>query len=87
MTELENKLIQLGYETLGYYHSKDVHYKTNSFTLVIVTDSCNQSIERYYLYPSDKMLSISSKDDLKLFKNGLQQAFNQLQSDLEVLKQ
>lgn len=87
MLRLEEKLIKLKYESLGCYYSKDISYKAYKFTLVIAINTDEQSIRNYYLYINDRLFSISSKDDLKSFEYELQQAFNQLQNDLEVLKE
>lgn len=86
MTKLEEKLIELKYEPLGCYYSKDISYETYKFTLVIAINADEQSIRNHYLYINDRLWSISSKDDLKLFEYELQQAFNQLQNDLEMLQ-
>ena len=87
MTKLEQKLIELKYEPLGYYYSKNISYETYKFTLVIAINADEQSIRNHYLYINDRLWSISSKADLKSFEYELHQAFYQLQKDLEVLKE
>ena len=73
MTKLEEKLIQLGYKEMALCWRKD----TSENISIILTKSLPLT-ENYIL--NSKI--IKSQQDINL----IQQAFNQLQKDLEVLK-
>ena len=84
MTKLEEKLIQLGYEK----HPKEVCVwfkkvviEYTSVILNIVTTS--DKIVNSFLTPPNEYVYLETQQDI----DNLQQAFNQLQLDLEVLKE
>ena len=79
MTKLEEKLIQLGYEQIDILKNHYVKRFCVGILIHITFDTNNKCIgwvKELPLY----MFDIQSKLD------NLQQAFNQLQNDLEVLK-
>lgn len=77
MTKLEDKLIELGYEKNRYDYRKDLIINDYFFTLII--DLVNNKVFGCI----GEISSIIYQCQL----DGLQQAFNQLQKDLEVLKE
>lgn len=78
MTKLEQKLIELGYELNGEYNYYNVYRKRISsndlFVEVYHNLSLDYCIDVGYVY---------SQQDI----NDLQQAFNVMQKDLEILKE
>lgn len=84
MTKLEEKLTDLGYE---YYAFDECYRKkfTNHIYLIIdvIDDEINELCSGIKLI---KDLDIWDKNLLNLVIEAEQQAFNQLQNDLEVLK-
>ena len=83
MTKLEEKLIELGYEYEGYDYSKILKIKLQnldyhlSFTLRIKV--MDNAVIDYYGHS----LSRCFKEDIS---NAYKQAFNEMQKDLEVLR-
>ena len=86
MSRLEEKLQELGYEAKGSHYVKHEYNKNYDYNLVIVVNISDFSISNYYLYPNDR-LYITSKDNLEEIKKELQQAFNEMQKDLAILKE
>jgi hypothetical protein len=85
MTKLEQKLIELGYR--NYYDNftrQTTYYKNNEYLeirIVVNWNAYGNKIVRSGVEYWTKMFSTQQDID------NLQQAFKQLQSDLEVLKQ
>lgn len=80
MTKLEEKLIQLGYRRglkLVTYFYKKIDCDSNSITITFIFDYKFSRIINYYVEAF-----IKTEQGLEYS----QQAFNQLQKDLEVLK-
>lgn len=75
MTKLEEKLIELGYKQEEYLHF--IYFKyINDFYVFINSRNLNKyGVERF-------MKTYSKQKDI----DNLQQAFNELQRDLEILK-
>ena len=73
MTKLEEKLIQLGYRQAP--HTNRFIKVMNDIIFTIVTNYSDKIIEKY------AVVCVESQQDI----DNLQQAFNQLQKDLEVL--
>ena len=75
MTKLEQKLIELGYEKGKIAYQK----------------SLKGNIEIYiYVFPNELVGGVEQHDHYVMYQsqiNNLQQAFNQLKKDLEVLKE
>lgn len=83
MTKLEQKLIQLGYKDVyfGNWHKVTKHKFVKKIVVLnneINTDKCGV----YWIKKSSNRLYTTQQDI-----DNLQQAFNQLQQDLEVLKE
>ena len=72
MTKLEEKLIELGYET------KNIVYKYWHKGLIVI-ETFYERIEAWYILTP---ILIRTQEDIEKY----QQAFNQLQKDLEVLE-
>ena len=80
MTELEKKLIELGYEQFPYiktYFEKEFHCALHK---VIFLNDQFTKVESHKISPYGAFRTQQDIDDL-------QQAFNELQKDLEVLKE
>lgn len=73
MSKLENKLIELGYEYHNLYNIWEKH--SNGFIIKIFVSDCIKGI----------VTQLSSFKTQK-YIDYLQQAFNELQKDLEILK-
>jgi hypothetical protein len=84
MTKLEQKLLELGYAVAIYDYSTECTTFMKSFNLYfeihLLVNNYNEVVD-YYVYINDRVVRTQSHI------NEEQQAFNQLQSDLEVLKQ
>ena len=77
MTKLEEKLIELGYEDVRYGRWRK-NYDRNK-DILIITDEFHEKIKEYHI----KFYSfIECQKDI----NELQQAFNEMQQDLAILK-
>ena len=77
MTKLEEKLIMLGYENT-YRDTRYIKQKNSHFRTIISLEENKQKIEESFI----EYDYVESQQDI----DNLQQAFNQLQQDLEVLK-
>ena len=73
MTKLEEKLIELGYENYIYYWQKTT-WVNNTFVVIQISKVLTGSLSRCI---------IKSQQDI----DNLQLAFNEMQKDLEVLKE
>lgn len=85
MTKIEQKLIELGYEPYEFTYGKYVKVIIkNAFmsetALIIRLENMNNKIKEGYII---QHVPIKSQQDI----DNLQQAYNQVQSDLEVLKE
>ena len=78
MTKLEQKLIELGYKETYYYKDKHKDMYKYSYGNEINFIVYKNRIERSYIASS----TFVNQDNI----NDLQQAFNELQKDLEILK-
>lgn len=78
MTKLEEKLIELGYEPSCCF--KHIYEKFFTDTLLIKINILDFNHSRVYVYGLGAFYTQQDIDNL-------QQAFNQLQNDLEVLKE
>ena len=76
MTKLEEKLIDLGYE----YESMTYYSKIFGDHKIYIDLFCKRKIEDYFL--QSHILNFRKQEQI----NNLQQAFNEMQKDLEVLK-
>lgn len=82
MTKLEQKLCELGYRTHQYDYNNVAFYKiSNHFNLTIETNGYVTCV--FMGYVDLEGMTINTQQQL----DNLQQAFNQLQQDLEVLKE
>lgn len=83
MTKLEQKLLELGYEEWRYSFEHVTYIKTynDKVDLNIDIDNAKTKITNWYLYVEEITIKQQSYID------GIQQAFNQLQNDLEELKE
>lgn len=72
MTKLEQKLIELGYQDYQYYWQK-TRWINDTFVIVQISKDLKGLI---------KDLFVNSQEHI----NNIQQAFNEMQKDLEVLK-
>lgn len=79
MTKLEEKLIELGYNEAFVGNDNNIYYK-NKIKRIVLNSKCEKIVTSYL-----RLLS-SEIDSEKQIKN-IQQAFNQLQDDLEELKE
>ena len=77
MTKLEEKLIQLGYENIK--NNRWVKEYDGNKNIFINTNENHNEIKEYYIHFYS---FLECQQDI----DNLQQAFNQLQKDLEVLK-
>lgn len=73
MTKLEQKLIELGYQDYQYYWQK-TRWINDTFVIIQISKDLKGSI---------KDLFVNSQEHI----NNIQQAYNELQKDLEELKQ
>ena len=73
MTKLEQKLIELGYQDYQYYWQK-TRWINDTFVIIKISKDLKGSI---------KDLFVNSQEHI----NNIQQAYNELQKDLEELKQ
>lgn len=78
MTKLEETLIELGYRKVNYWYEKNVN---SILVMVEPYDDIFSKIHKMYVY--DHMNYIWHQTQL----NNLQQAFDEMQRDLEVLKE
>lgn len=78
MTKLEEKLLQLGYEGLFVDITNQFYYK-KGFKRIVLNPTKEKIVYSYL-----RLLSIEIDNQKQLTR--LQQKFNQLQKDLEVLK-
>lgn len=87
MTKLEQKLIELGYEKQADKMVKYIAFGSDksNIKIEILTGYNRENIYVHYVKVNNKTLLSTAKDILDYTLN-LQQAFNQLQQDLEVLK-
>lgn len=86
MNKLEEKLIELGYNKCYYdnFTKQTTYYKNNEYleiTIVVNWNAYGNKIVRSGVEYWTKMFSTQQQID------DLQKAFNQLQKDLEVLKE
>lgn len=84
MTKLEEKLIELGYEEQPKYNSKQIiilYLKDMFYGLAIYYNSVTNKIVDNLVLTNGKCVRTQKDIDY------LQQAFNTMQKDLEVLKQ
>lgn len=72
MTKLEEKLIELGYQDYQYYYQK-TRWINDTFVIVQISKNLKGSI---------KDLFVNSQEHI----HNIQQAFNEMQEDLEILK-
>ena len=77
MTKLEQKLIELGYENIKDYYTKSFGF---SFNIYITFNTNNKPIGWVKEMP---LYMFTEQQDI----NNLQQAFNIMQKDLEILKE
>lgn len=87
MTKLEQKLIELGYNleyNKRYWHKYiDNDFISNDETqIIIVINNTKRKIEEYGVYPNQYKL-ISNDSQLNI----LNKAFNEMQRDLEKLRE
>lgn len=80
MTKLEQKLVELGYEFFGWNVKIKMYEKRIKYTIINI---CTKEDKLLYKYCEPINKHIKSQQDI----DNLQQAFNQLQKDLEVLKE
>lgn len=85
MTKLEQKLIGLGYK-------KQPIYTHNQRVILYFKNSFNYDMAIYYDCKSNKIIDEGVFTDAKIIRtqqhiNNLQQAFNEMQKDLEILKE
>ena len=73
MTKLEEKLIELGYQDYQYYWQK-TRWINDTFVIVQISKDLKGSI---------KDLFVNSQEHI----NNIQQAYNEMQKDLDVLRQ
>lgn len=78
MTKLEEKLIELGYNGVFVGNDNNIYYKKQTKRIVLDFE-CKKIITSYLRLSS---LEIDNQKQIKR----IQQAFNQLQKDLEELK-
>ena len=78
MTKLEQKLIELEYKGIFVGNDNNIYYK-KQIKRIVLNFECTKIITSYLRLPS---LEIDNQKQI----NNIQQAFNQLQKDLEVLK-
>lgn len=71
MTNLEQKLLELGYQDYQYYYQK-TRWINDTFVIVQISKDLKGSI---------KDLFVNSQEHI----NNIQQAFNEMQKDLEEL--
>ena len=79
MTKLEQKLIELGYEQFEfnqYEYNKEIEKYNCSLAIIVIDDK----IESFHMF---RIISIKSQQDI----DNLQLAYNELQKDLEALKE
>lgn len=79
MTKLEEKLIELGYNGVFVGNDNNIYYKKQTKRIVL-DFKCEKIITSYLRLPS---LEINNQKQI----NNLQQAYNQLQKDLKVLRE
>ena len=79
MTKLEEKLLELGYVGVFVGNDNNIYY-TKKTKRIVLDFKCEKIITSYLRLPS---LEIDNQKQIKK----IQQAFNQLQKDLEVLKE
>lgn len=79
MTKLEEKLIELGYKVSIFQHRYIKYYEETDNYILIQLSKYNDEIENCYLYCQSAFIIQEHIDSL-------QQAFNEMQKDLEVLK-
>ena len=87
MTKLEQKLIELGYEKDKQEYSDNVIYKT---TFVKYFKYCCIHVEIYNIVNNNYHFCIETFAKAFAFQefiDNLQQAFNTMQNDLEILKE
>lgn len=78
MTKLEQKLIELGYEYFNKSYAKNIN---DFYIFVDPYDEKFSKIHKMYVY--DHIVFIKQQEQL----DNLQQAFNVMQRDLEILKE
>ena len=90
MTKLEQKLIELGYvlDNVEYYKNEPLFSKYEKYFkhCRIVASVCHKienQCDSYNLYVKADTDSFA----IKVFLDSLQQAFNEMQKDLEILKE
>lgn len=79
MTKLEEKLIELGYKLI-FSNVRWFKDCDSSNSIFIITDNCHENIKEYHIYVYDL---IETQQDI----DNIQQAYNEMQKDLEVLKE
>ena len=80
MTKLEQKLIELGYKP-SIFENRYIKYYKETDNYILIQLSKNKNSIMSYSFGSQK--AFTNQQDI----DNLQQAFNQLQNDLEVLKE
>ena len=73
MTKLEERLLELGYQDYQYYYQK-TRWINDTFVIVQISKDLKGSI---------KDLFVNSQEHI----NNIQQAYNEMQKDLAVLKE
>lgn len=84
MNKLEEKLEELGYEFDTFYFHKCIHMNLSKFEIVLYFKNKNLFEYKLFMYSeTDGFIPyIKTQQDI----SDLQQAFNEMERDLEILK-